>query len=160
VRILGFNGDPQWGGFRNKGAIFMEGWVEKVGAVAARKRWKWIESGVKKQHSPQRCREQRIMHFKCGSLCLAVCVRPVPFSLPACRLFLCPHPPSLSRPPSTWLSSNYLCGRCSTSAFQLQMSVVRAGIKSGWWKCAKVQGYTENKFKFQFKSFYFFKKNI
>jgi len=53
-----------------------------------------------------------------------------------------PHPPSLSRPPSTWLSSNYLCGRCSTSAFQLQMSVVRAGIKSGWWKCAKVQGYT------------------
>lgn len=59
------------------------------------KEGKWIESGVKKPHSPQRCREQRIMHFKSGSLCLAVCspVRPVPFfchRLPSCHPFLRP----------------------------------------------------------------------
>jgi len=38
------------------------------------------------------------------------------------------------------------------------MSVVRAGIKSGWWKCAKVQGYTENKCMYNLKNIYFLKK--
>jgi len=90
VRILGFNGDPQWGGFRNKGAIFMDGWVENGGCGGK----KTVE--MNRKRSEEAAFTAKMSRTTDNALQVRLIVSG---SLRSPRPFLTPRLPSLSLPP-------------------------------------------------------------